>query len=241
MWEKYSAEVEAVTAKLKTILEREAESATSAGHLEVVLMWQGVGKKFDETRQLQLDMASVKAWRERFGDAPYPKDFIVALKEASASYERAVASLKQGYEQLVVDLTKSNQLDEAVAMRAEMQALGTPKATVPTPKPSPRPVPPPAPVAKAPVATATIVGRWTHPKTPIGRVFSADGVYIQIGLSGKEEKRGKWRQVGEGEYEVLRSDGFSFKCWLINEKTAAFQFYTGTGELDGNGMVVFRQ
>lgn len=149
MWERYSADVDEATKKVRGEIEKQTKSATATGNLDLALFWKTTGKEFEQKGELRWDEPSLKkTWGDRFGGASFPTDFSVAVKKASEAYSSAQQGLEKGYGELVAEFTKAEKLDEALKVRSEIKELLADKA--PASEPAPTPKPEPKPVATAP-------------------------------------------------------------------------------------------
>lgn len=141
MWERYSADVDEATKKVRGEIDKQTKSATGGGNLDLALFWKTTGKEFEQKGELRWDEASLKkAWNDRYGDTSFPTEFSVAVKKASEAYASARKDLENGYGELVAEFTKAEKLEEALKVRGEIKELLAEKATVPEPS-----APPPAP------------------------------------------------------------------------------------------------
>jgi hypothetical protein len=146
MWERYSADVDEATKKVRGEIEKQTKSATATGNLDLALFWRTTGKEFEQTGELRWDDASLKkTWGDRFGESPFPKEFNVAVKKASEAYASARKNLEKGYGELVAEFTKAEKLEEAVKVRGEIKGLLAEKAPASEPAPAPKPEPKPGP------------------------------------------------------------------------------------------------
>lgn len=134
MWERYSADIDEATKKVRGEIEKQTKSATSAGHLDLALFWKATGKEFEQKGELRWDEPSLKkTWGDRFGDASFPAEFSIAVKKASEAYASARRNLEKGYGELVVEFTKAEKLEEALKVRGEIKDLLAEKAPAPEP------------------------------------------------------------------------------------------------------------
>jgi hypothetical protein len=146
MWERYSADVDEATKKVRGEIEKQTKSATVSGNLDLALFWKALGKEFEQKSELRWDEPTLKkGWNERFGDALFPAEFSVAVKKASEAYASARKNLEKGYGELVAEFTKAEKLEEAVKVRGEIKGLLAEKAPASEPAPAPKPEPKPGP------------------------------------------------------------------------------------------------
>lgn len=148
MWERYSAEIDEATKKVRGEIEKQTKSASATGNLDLALFWKTTGNEFEQKGELRWDEPTLrKAWNDRFGDAPFPAEFGLVVKKASEAYASATKDLEKGYSELVTEFTKAEKLHEALKVRGEIKELLAEKASAPEPSPlldKPKPEPKPA-------------------------------------------------------------------------------------------------
>lgn len=122
-WKAYEEQVAAATMTVERELSRLYDSAKSAGNLDLVLFWDGMRKSWAEKGQLRWEPASQRRNWRRFGEAEFPEGLSDLLATCDEGYDKARASLEDGYKALEVALTKADRLDQALATRKEYKAL----------------------------------------------------------------------------------------------------------------------
>lgn len=140
MWQRYTAEVDEATKKVRGEIEKQTKSATATGNLDLALFWKTTGKEFEQKGELRWDEPSLKkGWNDRFGGASFPAEFSVAVKKASEAFASARNNLEKGYGELVTEFTKAEKLEEALRVRGEIKELLAEKASAPESAPKPEP------------------------------------------------------------------------------------------------------
>ena len=201
MWERYSADVDEATKKVRGEIEKQTKSATGAGNLDLALFWKTTGKEFDQKGELRWDEASLKkTWGDRFGDASFPADFSVAVKRASEAYASARKNLEKGYGELVAEFTKAEKLEEALKVRGEIKELLAEKASAQEPPPPPPAPDKPKPEPK-PEPVSPIVGMWINGKG-WGNEFLADKTARNLTPKGQVDTVGTWKEEGQRRYSA---------------------------------------
>jgi hypothetical protein len=225
MWERYSADVDEATKKVRGEIEKQTKSATVSGNLDLALFWKALGKEFEQKSELRWDEPTLKkGWNERFGDALFPAEFSVAVKKASEAYKSAQQGLEKGYGELVAEFTKAEKLEEALKVRGEIKQLLAENATVPEPAQKPKPEPKPAPVSP-------IVGIWIGDKG-WGSEFLADKTARNLTPTGQVDTIGTWKDEGNSQYSA-RLGSWYWQIVLRGDEIQVVRYLNG--ELKGHG------
>jgi hypothetical protein len=226
IWERYSADVDEATKKVRGELEKQMKSATATGNLDLALFWKTTGKEFEQKGELRWDEASQKkTWGERFGDASFPSEFSVAVKKASEAYASARKNLEKGYGELVAEFTKAEKLEEALKVRGEIKELLAEKTPAPEPSPAPQPDKPKQ------ASVPQIVGMWIG-DGGWGNEFLADKTVRNLNPKGQVDTIGTWKDEGNSQYSA-RLGSWYWQIVLRGDEIQVVRYLNG--ELKGHG------
>jgi hypothetical protein len=201
MWGQYTTSVDEATKKLQQEFERQSKKATAAGNLDLVLFWKGLAKKFEQTGEVTWEASSQKkTWNDRFGDAPFPEEFTVTVKNASEAYSSAKTSLENAYNSLVGELTKAEELDKALKVRAEIKTLLAEKVVISEQEQSQKKKK--TEEEQKPTPVSPLVGLWVG-EMGWGNEFFADKTAKNLTPRGEADVIGTWKDDGQGRYSAL--------------------------------------
>jgi hypothetical protein len=150
--------------------------------------------------------------------------------------ERPLAEARQELQALVAKLNKDGKTNEAIDTLKQVKML---EADVMRMANTPAPVGGGPGVWKKPLLER-MVGKWTHPNSPIALVCLANGDCKQLDKNGAEHSAGRITPLSDSEAEIRENNGWSMRVRLIDDETMCQRLYTPDGTEDKEGRLRFR-
>lgn len=123
MWVDYTDAIQQARDKLSEELVTLSSASQKRGDLDLSLFWHS--KKLRSVATGGFSWRTSKtAWRQWFGETEYPESLNAEVAKCSARYEAARATIRKGYKSIEESLTKSGNLEQALAIRSEATGLG---------------------------------------------------------------------------------------------------------------------
>ena len=216
LWADHATAVGDATETIKKALSVQFEAATDAGNLALAEMWDATQSQLSRAGEIKWDGSSTakKAWRQRFPQVPFPDAFTEALEKSLKKYEEANLHLAEGYNALVIALTKAKNISQARSLQNELTKLLAPQT------------PPPVPVPVSP-----IVGVWVG-EGGWSKEFLADKTARNLTPKGDVDTIGTWEDKGGGQYSAKLA-GWHWQIVLRGDEIDVVRYLNG--ELKGHG------
>jgi hypothetical protein len=124
LWKAYQAKVNEGFGAVEKELARLFEEAKTAGNLDLAIFWGEVKNLLVNQGRLTWEpIKQKKDWKSRFGESDFPEDLTAVVRKCEGAVDEAKAMLEAGYKDIEVELTKSDKLTEAIAIRNEFKGL----------------------------------------------------------------------------------------------------------------------
>lgn len=124
LWKAYQAKTDEGFVAVEAELVRLYEVAKTAGNLDLAIYWGEMKDALvNQGRLIWEPIKQKKDWKKRFGEADFPESLTAVVRKCEGAVDEAKAILEAGYKEIEVELTKADELKEAIAIRNEFKGL----------------------------------------------------------------------------------------------------------------------
>jgi hypothetical protein len=140
LWKAYQVKIDEGFVAVEKEVARLFEEAKTAGNLDLAIFWGEVKDRLANQGRLTWEpIKQKKDWKSRFGEVEFPEDLTAVVRKCEGAVDEAKAKLEAGYKDIEVELTKSDKLTEAIAIRNEFKGLWSAEQSASVPPVQPRP------------------------------------------------------------------------------------------------------